>query len=489
MASAPGESRLHPAWWTLIFLASISLFIFVTLSLFAGTFRSFVTVTVTSDRAGLVMEPGGKVKMRGVEVGRVAAIKGGNGPVSLRLDIYPDQVKHIPANVSAQIRATTVFGAKYVDLIYPTEPIAKRLSAGEVINSRNVSTEVNTVFQNLHDLLKKIDPAKLNSVLTALAEGFHGQARPIGEGIADANQVLTQLNMRAETIRTDWRALEGFSDTYSAAAQDILSLLNSASTTSITITDDAQALDSVLAGVIGLSRSGVNLLGPSMDNLITGINALQPTTSLLMKYNPELTCLLVGGKKIIDPSSEGGFGFADVAGGRNGKSAILDASLMLGDDPYRYPDNLPIVGAKGGPGGKPGCGSLPDVSQNFPQRYLVTNTGWGTGMDLRPNPGIGFPGYANYFPTTRAMPDPASIRHPGGPAPGPIPYPGAPPYGAPMYAPDGSPLYPGEPPAPPPGAPREQGATPGSEPFIVTHPMQQPPTPASPPPDEAVPSP
>ena len=77
-------------------------------------------------------------------------------------------------------------------------------------------------------------------------------------------------------------------------------------------------------------------------------------------------------------------------------------------------------------------------------RQLVTNTGWGTGLDMRPNPGIGFPGWANYFPVTRAVPEPPSIRqYLPGPAPGPIPYPGAPPYGAPLYAPDGTPLWPG----------------------------------------------
>ncbi|MDT5291268.1 MAG: phospholipid/cholesterol/gamma-HCH transport system substrate-binding protein, partial [Mycobacterium sp.] len=93
-----------------------------------------------------------------------------------------------------------------------------------------------------------------------------------------------------------------------------------------------------------------------------------------------------------------------------------------------------------------------DVAQNWPVRYLATNTGWGTGLDVRPNPGIGFPGYADYLPVTRGVPEPPSIRYPGGPAPGPIPYPGAPPYGAPLYAPDGTPLYPGVPPPPPPSA-------------------------------------
>src|SRR5262249_40206540 len=133
------------------------------------------------------------------------------------------------------------------------------------------------------------------------------------------------------------------------------------------------------------------------------------------------------------------------------------AQLLLGDDPYRYPDNLAVVAAKGGPGGKPGCGSLPDVAQNWPVRYLVTDTGYGTGMDIRPNPGIGFPGWANYFPVTRGVPEPPSIRYTGGPAPGPVPYPGAPPYGAAQYAPDGTPLYPGVPPPPPPPNPPDGG--------------------------------
>ena len=140
------------------------------------------------------------------------------------------------------------------------------------------------------------------------------------------------------------------------------------------------------SGIAGLSRSGIDLLGPSKDNFVKGINLLEPTTDLLMKYNPELTCLLVGAKTVWIPVATA------MHGGANGKSLIMDAALMLGDDPYRYPDNLPINAAKGGPGGKPGCGSLPDVAKNWPVRYLVANTGFGTGLDMRPNPGIGFPG-------------------------------------------------------------------------------------------------
>jgi phospholipid/cholesterol/gamma-HCH transport system substrate-binding protein len=392
------------------------------------------------------------VKMRGVQVGRVATVSGGADTATLQLYLDPVQVKNIPSNVAARISATSLFGAKFVELIYPSDPSRKPLAAGTVLASQNVTVEVNTVFENLVDLIKQIDPAKLNGVLSALAQGFGGKGQQLGQSITDTNDVLTAMNSRTDTMREDFRALADVGDTYGAAAQHIIDTVGALSTTSSTLSTKATQLDQLLVNVTGLARSGVELIGPNEDNLVNTINLLEPTTSLLMKYNPELTCLLVGADKT-------GAGLSQMLGGSNGKSLIMDAALMLGDDPYRYPDNLPIVAAKGGPGGKPGCGSLPDVAKNWPVRYLETNTGFGTGLDVRPNPGIGFPGYADYLPVTRAVPEPPSIRHDGPPAPGPIPYPGAPPYGAPMYGPDGTPLYPGVPPAPGPAA-TEPAATP-----------------------------
>jgi len=483
MNSPRAERRIHPAWWTAALLISLIATIVIVTACFKRSFNSYVPVILTSDRAGLVMESGNRVKMHGVQVGRVTTIGAQNNSVSLRLEIYPDQVKYIPANVEARIKASTAFGSKYVDLVSPKDPSPQRISAGQVIKSENVSTEVNTVFQNLVDVIHRIDPAKLNAVLSALAEGVRGQGQRMGEAATDANQILLQLNPRTDVSRQDWRALKGFSGTYAQAAKDILSTLDAVGVTSATITSNAGALDALLLNAIGFAHSGIDALAPSVDNLIKAINVAEPTTRLLMKYNPELTCMLVGGKNMLD------FGGYSETGGDDGKSLIVDAALLLGDDPYKFPDNLPIVGAKGGPDGKPGCGSLPDVALNYPQRQLVTNTGFGTGLDLRPNPGIGFPGYANYLPVTRGIPEAPSIRYPGGPAPGPIPYPGAPPYGAQQYAPDGTPLYPGLPPAPSPGAPREEHVVPGQEPFVVAAPAQQQPTPTPPLPHEPEPSP
>lgn len=197
------ESRpegLHPAWWTLILVVATLGTIVLTSAFFSGSFKSYVPVTVISDRAGLVMDRGGKVKMRGVQVGRVAEITSGKDRVVLRLDLYPDEVKYIPANVHARIRATTFFSAKYVDLVYPSRPTPKRLAAGAVISVDNVGTEVNTLFANLVKVLDEIDPAKLQSVLSAVAEGLRGRGPAMGQGLTDANEVLRAINPRADTV-------------------------------------------------------------------------------------------------------------------------------------------------------------------------------------------------------------------------------------------------------------------------------------------------
>ncbi len=436
------DQRIPTALWPLVLLAVVVALVLVTAASFAGTFRSVVPVTLTSDRSGLVLENGARVKLRGVDVGRVSQIGGEKKTARIDLEIDSDQIRYIPANVSARINVTTVFGAKFVDLVYPENPLAERLAAGAVLRSTNVTTEVNTVFENVVDLLEVIDPMKLNAVLAAVAEAVRGRGEQIGRATTDLNEVLKALNARSDVFREDVRALKGVADTYDAAANDIVAILDSAAVTGSTVVEQQGALNELLLSAVGLSQSGTALLAGNRDNLVTAVNNLEPTTRLLETYSPTYTCMLQGAQWIIDNSGA-------VFGG-DGRTFVTDVTLLPGNDPYVYPDNLPVVAAKGGPGGKPGCGSLPDATKNFPVRQLITNTGWGTGLDIRPNPGIGHPCWADYFPVTRAVPEQPSIRQciPG-PAVGPEPYPGSPPYGAALYGPGGQPLWPGVPPANP----------------------------------------
>lgn len=456
--AGPRRGRIDPIWWAPVLLVVVVALTALTALLFSGSLRQFVPITLVSDRAGLVMENGAKVKLRGVQIGEVASIGAETGAGAreatgdhhdsafskLTLKIYRDEFGYLPSNVQAEIKSSTAFGAKYVDLTVPADgPSARPLAAGAVLQSRNVTVEVNTVFENLQSVVQSIDPAKMNSVLTALAGSLRGKGDLIGRAITDANEVLLAVNPRMPTVQRNWQLFGETAQAYSDAAQDIVAVLDSFATTSTTLVDHAADLNNVLLSAVGFSQSGVTVVGGNQADIVRSMNTLVSTTDLLNTYSPTYTCLFQGAQWFLD------HGGREALGG-NGKSVIMDAALLFGDDPYRYPDNLPVVNASGGPGGRPSCGSLPDVSRNWPVKYLVTDTGFGTGLDVRPNPGIGFPGWANYLPATKAVPEPPKYRYPGGPAPGPLPaYPGAPPYGAPLYAPDGSPLYP-PPPVPAP---------------------------------------
>src|SRR6201999_4517923 len=166
----------------------------LTILLFNGTLREAVPLTLVSDRAGLVMEDGAKVKLRGVQVGEVASIAADTGAGTdlskLNLKMDPGPFRYLPSNVEAEIKSSTAFGAKYVDLIVPGDPSATPLAPGAVLHSRNVTVEVNTVFENLQSVVAAIDPAKTNAILSAFAEALRGKGDRLGQAITSANNLV-----------------------------------------------------------------------------------------------------------------------------------------------------------------------------------------------------------------------------------------------------------------------------------------------------------
>ena len=213
--NSPRRGRIDPIWWAPVLFIVIAALITMTALLFSGTLRNFVPVTLVADRAGLVMENGAKVKLRGVQIGEVASIGAHSSPdgtdhSTLNLKIYPGQFPYLPSNVEAEIKSSTAFGAKYVDLIVPDSPSPQPLASGAVLHSRNVTVEVNTVFENLQSVVHAIDPAKLNAVLSAVAEALRGkgdrhrsrdhrcQQRAAGRQPADADRAAGLAAVRQD---------------------------------------------------------------------------------------------------------------------------------------------------------------------------------------------------------------------------------------------------------------------------------------------------
>src|ERR1700730_1345216 len=158
---------------------------------YSGYYTDKTKLTMLSDRAGLVMDPGSKVTYNGVQIGRVDKIdeveRDGKPAVKFTLDVYPKYLHLIPANVDARIVATTVFGEKYVSMIAPEHPVPQRITPANVIDARSVTTEINTLFQTITSIAEKVDPVKANVNLSAAAQALSGLGDKFGQSIINGS--------------------------------------------------------------------------------------------------------------------------------------------------------------------------------------------------------------------------------------------------------------------------------------------------------------
>ncbi|GAB2528475.1 MCE family protein [Nocardia heshunensis] len=331
---------------------------------FTGGFTNTAMVTVNSPRAGLVMDRDAKVKIRGVEIGRVKNISETPDGARIELAMDPDKLKLVPANATVDINSTTVFGAKYINFIEPQTPTGS-LHAGSVVQAEGVTVEFNTLFQHLSDVLNKVQPEKLNATLTALGTALQGRGEKLGLLLSDSDEFLKQINPSLPTLQDDLRKTAQVTGTYADTVPDLLRTTDNVQVTGKTIVDEQARVDDLLTNLIGLADTSNSVLKPSENDLIKSLNLLQPTTDLLYEYRAGLYCVITTMGQNL-PLMD------DLIGGKYPAFA-MDASFMPSGTPYSYPDDLPKVNATGGPH----CQNSVDLHGGEKSPYLATDTSEG----------------------------------------------------------------------------------------------------------------
>jgi phospholipid/cholesterol/gamma-HCH transport system substrate-binding protein len=338
---------------------------------FRGELAPKSHLTLLSSRAGLVVDPGSKVTYNGVEIGRVAAVDhvnvDGTAKARLTLNIERRYLSFIPANVIADIRATTVFGNKYVSFSSPKDPSPQRISSSDVIEASSVTTEFNTLFETVMSIAEQVDPIQLNATLTATAQALNGLGDRFGNSLVNANRILDDLNPRMPQIRADTQALTALADVYADASPDLWDGLDNAVTSARTLNDQQGNIDTALMAAIGFSNTAADSFERGGPYLVRGAEDLLPTTKLLDDYRDMIFCTTRN-------YAEVGPRFAKVLGGDNGYALHSSGTILLPGNAFVYPDNLPRVNAHGGPEGRPGCWQK--VTRFlYPFPYLVMDTG------------------------------------------------------------------------------------------------------------------
>jgi phospholipid/cholesterol/gamma-HCH transport system substrate-binding protein len=339
---------------------------------YRGDFVHRTELRVMSGRAGLVVDPGSKVTLNGVEIGRVSRIDttmaDGAEQAMIVLLIDDRYLSSIPANVVADVRASTVFGNKYVAFSSPEDPSSQHVSRGEVIRARSVTTEFNTLFETVTSIAAKVDPIKLNQTLTATAQALTGLGTRFGESLENANAILDDVNPQLPRLRQDIARTADLADVYADASPNLWAGLDDSITTAHTLNAQSRDVDAALMASIGFADTTADPLERAGPYLVRGAADLVPTTKLLDDYRDEIFCTLRNYHDV-------GPRIAQSLGGDNGYSLVTYGTVMGAGDPYIYPDNLPRINAHGGPEGRPGCWQKVTYDL-WPMPYLVMDTGY-----------------------------------------------------------------------------------------------------------------
>jgi phospholipid/cholesterol/gamma-HCH transport system substrate-binding protein len=365
-----GSPTLHARIAGAVLATIILAFAALTYLSYSAAFTSTDSVTVTSPRAGLVMDKDAKVKYRGIQIGKVSGIQYRDNEARLTLAIDSGQMRYIPSNAVVKIASTTIFGAKSVEFVPPQSPSGTSLQPGARVQASSVQLEVNTLFQTLVDVLHKINPVDLNATLTALAEGLRGHGDDFGATLAGLNQYLPKINPKMPTLQSDFQQAAAVGNIYGDAAPDLVTVLDNVPTISNTLVDEQDNLNATLLAATGLADNGTATLEPAQDDLIAALHRFRAPLKVLSDYSPEFGCIFSGVKKAIDQ-------FGPVIGGTR-PGLFTSSNFVLGVPIYTYPESLPIVNASGGPN----CRGLPNMPSKqfggswFHSPFLVTDNAY-----------------------------------------------------------------------------------------------------------------
>lgn len=352
-----------------VFLTVIAMLIGFSIAVYQKVFDKVTMVTIHADRAGLQLAKFGDVRVHGALVGQVRSISQDGKQAVIEVALEPSEAAEIPDNVSVQILPTTLFGQKYISLVAPEDPSQSPLQDGDVIPADRVETnvELNKILANLFPLLRAVRPADLNATLNALSTALGGRGEDLGETLDKLDSYLDAIDDHLPTLREDLVLLAEVADTYNVAAPDLLGVLDSVTTTSRTILDQRQELDTFFGDVSGLSDTTTRVLSDNEANLIEVGRLTEPLMRLLATYSPEFPCLLKGANN-YKPRLADTF-----------RGGIIRQYFVFNTPQYREYDqrDKPVYGEVGR---GPWCLSLPNPPEPIGPRPLRN----GTRMDEDP---------------------------------------------------------------------------------------------------------
>ena len=234
---------------------------------------TYSVVATFDDVTGLTK--GDDVKVAGVKVGQVSGIDTtAEGRAVVRLSLDADL--RIPTDSVAAVRWRNLLGQRVVYL-EPGDADSMVADGDRIDHTRSV-VDIGALINELGGLVSAIDPAQLNTLLTAVSEALNGNEAAVDQLLDSAGELLSTLADRQDTIS---QLLEDF-DTVSAALasrdDQIATMIDNLALLTDTFASNEDLLDSTLTELATYSGSLDQVLTANQGDLESIIANLATVT-------------------------------------------------------------------------------------------------------------------------------------------------------------------------------------------------------------------
>lgn len=242
---------------------------------------------------GQGLREGGDVKTRGVLVGRINGItRLDNGDCSVSLALFPDKVEHVPHNVGAQVRAKTIFGEKWVELLYPDQPDTEPIEPGQTIAETIDPLEIETILNTALPILDAIDPEHLAGLLEALAGGFVSHEDAAIRGIESGADALRVANENQALFKKGIDQLNEAGEVFDNVDEDLVAALDKLDKLNVFTSENSSLIAQNLEKTPALLRELSTLFETRFVDLTKIVNSGATVIGLVASQTEDLDRLL-----------------------------------------------------------------------------------------------------------------------------------------------------------------------------------------------------
>jgi phospholipid/cholesterol/gamma-HCH transport system substrate-binding protein len=270
-----------------------------------GAFDDTYILKGSFDAAGQGLQKSSDVKIRGVNVGKVAKVDLVDGRALVTMDIKSSN--KIPESATATVRAKTLFGEKFVDILPGSGEAAGPFYSkkGELLDKCDKNAqpehsctvggfELEQVLGDAYPLLKQIKPSEIFTVLHTLAEAGRDLGPNINRQLVNTKTVLDVNAAHDADTRQFLTDLAKLAQQLGVRADDLVTAADALNVALPTLNSGADKLNTLLVQTARLSNDVADLLRNNKDFIDKSFGGGQEVLNVLFDHQNDIVPLIVG---------------------------------------------------------------------------------------------------------------------------------------------------------------------------------------------------